>query len=67
MITMTFFAPSRYAIHVQNLVKKYNGRFVHNPIGIGISKDAQFKISFDNSDKCNKFSARYHILNQPWV
>ena len=66
MTTLTFYAPTRFARYVQNLVKKYDGRFVHNPLDM-FQGDSQFKISFEDIVNCNKFTARYYILNQPFV
>ena len=73
--TITFYAPSKFAVQVQNLVKRYGGYFVHNPagvthLGVEYSKNAQFKISFEDTvspEDYKAFNLRTHILNQPWV
>ena len=65
MTKVTFYAPSKYARYVQDLVKLYDGRFKGNPCLL--STRAWFCISFKDSYKCNKFMIRVDILNQPWV
>jgi len=66
MTTVTFYLKGNFARYVQLLVMKYDGRFVHNPLGM-FSKKAQFKVSFEDSNNCNKFMVRLGILEQPFV
>ncbi len=65
MIIVTFYAPTKFARKVQDLVKKYDGRFKGNPY-LGLER-TWFEVSFEDSDNYNKFGRRVDIFNQPWV
>lgn len=63
-VTVTFSAPTHLSRKVQNLVKKYDGRFEYNPLVL--FKYTRFSISFEN-ENVNKFMNMVDILNQPYV
>lgn len=62
---LTFYAKNSNLVRIQNLVKKFDGRFVRNPFDMfkGMS---QLEISFEDSHKCNEFSNRLYITEQPF-
>ncbi len=61
MVT-TFWHSVKQLRRVQDLVKRYDGRFVHNPL---VMRDtALVEISFDDIHNGNMFSLMRHILQQ---
>ena len=72
MITVTFYAPTKHARKIQDLVKLFDGYFDRNEFPqLGYTElnidNTEFKISFDG-DNCDeryrKFSIRTDIINQ---
>ena len=64
--TVSFYAPTKFSRYVQLAVMKHNGRFERNPYEM-FNNDSRFEISFGDVQDLNKFMARVHILNQPWM
>ena len=60
---MTFYSKIS-PVAIQQLVKRFDGRFVFNPYLQ--FKDYAYKISFDDVDNANKFSLMEHIMTQPF-
>ena len=66
MSTVTFFAPTKFSRDVQLAVMKHNGWFIQNPLKM-FNDESRFEIGFHEVHDMNKFMARVHILNQPWM
>lgn len=63
--TVTFYTKNNNLVRIQNLVKKYDGRFVHNPLDM-YTGESQLKISFEDSHNCNNFMTRQYITKQSY-
>lgn len=61
---MSFWCRVKNLIHIQNLVKQYNGRFVYNPLII--KNQANVVLSFEEIDKANKFNAMKCVTEQSY-
>jgi len=59
---MVFFCKPRVIVHIQNLVKRYDGRFVNNPIRLMDSY--QVILTFDDMNNANKFNRMLNIVDQ---
>ena len=59
---MSFYSKTKNLKHVQNLVKRYDGRFLYNPFVIG--EQANVVLTFDNMNNANKFNLMNYITEQ---
>ena len=65
MITITFYAPTRQGRLIQDLVKRYDGRFVYNPFPM-FNNESKFDISFEDGYNYKMFSICQQITEQPF-
>lgn len=63
---MTDWAKTRNIVFVQRLVKRFDGRFVGNPINYNTGKSL-ITLTFDDINNSNKFSLFNYILSQPFA
>lgn len=59
---MSFYTPVTNLVRMQNLVKRYDGRFKCNPLPIG--ERAKVDLSFEDAHNANRFSLLLHITEQ---
>jgi len=60
-----YFWSNTNPIVIQNLVKRYDGRFISNPFSIGYNPYRyNYNISFDDIDNANKFDLMKYITEQ---
>ena len=64
MMRMSFYSLTKKLKHLQNLVKRYDGRFVHNPIII--IDQANVVLTFEDINNANKFNLMHHITQQSY-
>lgn len=66
-MTMTHWSKTRNIVFTQRLVKRFNGRFVGNPIDYKRTGKSLITLTFDDVNNANKFSLFDHILMQPFA
>lgn len=63
---MTHWSKSSTLVHTQNLVKRFDGRFVCNPVN-HYKERHLITLTFEDVENANKFCLFERILEQPFV
>jgi len=61
---MSFWCTTKNLKHIHNLVKRYDGRYVYNPMLV--ASQANVVLTFADMDNANKFNLMQHITEQPY-
>jgi len=64
---MTHWSKTANIVFTQRLVKRFNGRFVGNPINYERTGKSLITLTFDDVNNANKFSLFDYILMQPFA
>ena len=65
-VKLTTWAKTNNIVHVQNLVKRFNGRFVSNPIYYSTGR-TYLTLTFDDASNASKFSLHNSVLSSPFA
>jgi len=64
---MTDWSKTKNIVFTQRLVKRFNGRFVGNPIDYERTGRSLVTLTFDDVDNAGRFSLFNRILMQPFA